>query len=137
MVTAVETPASTTSKAQLWTGKIMGGLVILFMRMDSVFKFIANEEVVSATTDLGFHSHHLPILGTLGLASIILFTLPRTQLIGAILLTGYWGGAIATHVRLDNPLFSHILFPVYLGILAWGSIILRNREFRKLIFHYK
>ena len=134
MVTAIKTPANATSKAQLWTARIVGGLVILFMLMDSVFKFIPNEEVVSATTDLGFQAHHLPILGTLGLISIILFTIPRTQLIGAILLTGYWGGAIATHVRLDNPLFSHILFPVYLGILAWGSIILRNREFRKLIF---
>ncbi|HLT74989.1 MAG TPA: DoxX family protein [Ohtaekwangia sp.] len=134
MTTAIETTATSTSKAQLWTGRIMGGLVIAFMLMDSIFKFIPNEEVVSATTDLGFQAHHLPILGTLGLASVLLFTLPRTQLIGAILLTGYWGGAIATHVRLDNPLFSHILFPVYLGILAWGSVILRNAEFRKLIF---
>lgn len=121
------------SKGIVWTSRIMSGIVILFMLMDSTFKFIVNEQVIKGTTDLGFAVHHLPILGTLGLLSIILYTIPRTAILGAILLTGYWGGAIATHVRLDNPLFSHILFPVYLGILAWGALWLKNENFRKLI----
>lgn len=125
--------ASTPSKAKLWTARIMGGIVILFMLMDSIFKFIVNEEVIKGTTELGFAEHHLPILGTLGLISIILYAIPRTAIPGAILLTGYWGGAIATHVRMDNPLFSHILFPVYLGILAWGALYLKNEKLRSLI----
>jgi hypothetical protein len=124
---------ATISKTRLWTSRIMGGIVILFMLMDSVFKFIPNEEVIKGSTDLGFQVHHLPIMGTLGLISIILYIYRRTEILGAILLTGYWGGAIATHVRLDNPLFSHILFPVYLGLLAWGALWLKNEQLRKLI----
>lgn len=124
--------ATAPSKGKVWTGRIMGGIVILFMLMDSVFKFIVNEQVIKGTTDLGFSTHHLPTLGTLGLLSIILYIIPRTEILGAILLTGYWGGAIATHVRLDNPLFTHILFPVYLGILAWGALVLKNENLRKL-----
>jgi hypothetical protein len=72
-------------------------------------------------------------MGVLGFVSILLFAFPRTQVLGAILLTGYFGGAIATHVRMDNPLFSHILFPVYLGVLAWGSLWLKNETLRRLI----
>jgi hypothetical protein len=128
-------PATSPSKAKVWTSRIMSGLVILFMLVDSIFKFIVNEEVLKGTTDLGFQAHHLPIMGTLGLISIILYAFPRTRLIGAVLLTGYWGGAIATHVRLDNPLFSHILFPVYLAVLAWGALWLSNEAFRKLVLN--
>jgi DoxX-like family len=126
-------PATAPSKGKVWTGRIMAGIVILFMLMDSVFKFVTNEQVIEGTTSLGFQVHHLPIMGTLGLISIILYIIPRTEFLGAILLTGYWGGAIATHVRLDNPLFTHILFPVYLGILAWGALVLKNENLRKLI----
>ena len=121
------------SKARLWTGRVMAGIVILFMLMDSIFKFVTNETVVEGTTSLGFQVYHLPIMGTLGLLSIILYIIPRTKFLGAILLTGYWGGAIATHVRLDNPLFSHVLFPVYLGLLAWGALYLKSEKFRELM----
>ena|SRR5690606_20732660 len=134
MVTTADTSSALTiSKGRLWTARIMGGIVILFMLMDSIFKFIPNEEALKGTTDLGYQVHHLPILGTLGLVSIILFAIPRTQILGAILLTGYFGGAIATHVRMDNPLFTHILFPVYLALLMWGSVWLRSEHLRQLI----
>jgi hypothetical protein len=128
-------PATTSSTAKVWTGRTMGGIVILFMLMDSIFKFIVNEEVIKGTTDLGFQVHHLPILGTLGLIATLLYIFPRTEIVGAILLTGYWGGAIATHVRMDNPLFTHILFPVYLGILAWGALWIKRERLRKLILN--
>jgi hypothetical protein len=105
------------------------------MLVDGTFKFIINEAVLKGTTDLGFQAHHLPIMGTLALIATLLYIFPRTAILGAILLTGYWGGAIATHVRLDNPLFSHILFPVYLAILAWGALWLKNERFRKLILN--
>lgn len=134
MVTTINTSETMNiSKGRLWTARIIGGIVILFMLMDSTFKFMPNEEVISTTQDLGFSAHHLPIMGTLGLLSIILFAVPRTQILGAIFLTGYFGGAIATHVRLDNPLFSHILFPVYLAILMWGSVWLRSELLRQLL----
>jgi hypothetical protein len=121
------------SKVKVWTGRVMAGIVILFMLMDSVFKFMVNEQVIEGTTALGFQVHHLPIMGTLGLLATILYIIPRTEFLGAILLTAYWGGAVATHVRLDNPLFSHILFTVYLGILAWGALYLKSAKFRDLI----
>lgn len=125
--------ATSPSKVKIWTGRVMAGIVILFMLMDSIFKFVANETVIEGTTSLGFQPHHLPIMGTLGLLSVILYIIPRTEILGAILLTGYWGGAIATHVRLDNPLFTHVLFTVYLGILAWGALYLKSEKFRALI----
>ena len=128
-------PAAAPSTAKVWTGRIMGGIVILFMVMDSMFKFIVNEDVVKATTDLGYQVHHLPIMGTLGLLATLLYIIPRTEIIGALLLTGYWGGAIATHVRMDNPLFTHILFPVYLGILAWGALWMKNERLRNIILN--
>ena len=124
---------NTLSKGRLWTSRIMSGIVILFMLFDSIFKFIQPEEVVQGTTELGYGAHHIALLGTLGLLSVIVYAIPRTSVLGAILLTAYFGGAIATHVRLDNPLFSHVLFPVYLGILAWGGLWLRDERVRKVI----
>jgi hypothetical protein len=137
MTTTIETSVNVpaTSKARLWTARIMGGLVIAFMLMDSIIKFIPNETVTAGTVELGYQAHHIPILGALGFMSILLFALPRTQILGAILLTGYFGGVMATHLRLDNPLFSHILFPVYLAVLAWGSLWLKNERLRKLILN--
>ena len=111
----------------------MGGLVIAFMLMDSIFKLIPNDVVTAGTVELGYQAHHIPVMGVLGFISILLFAIPRTQIHGAILLTGYFGGAIATHLRLDNPLFSHILFPTYLAALAWGSLWLKNETFRRLV----
>jgi len=123
----------TISTKKLWASRIMSGIVILFMLFDSVFKFIQPEEVIKGTIELGYSQHHIAILGALGLLSIILYTIPKTSFLGVVMLTGYWGGAIATHVRLDNPLFSHVLFPVYLAVLAWGGIWLRDERIRKLI----
>ena len=120
------------SKSRLWTSRIMSGIVILFMLSDSIFKFIQPAPVIEGTLELGYAEHHIAILGTLGLLSILLYAIPRTSILGAVLLTGYFGGVIATHLRLDNPLFSHILFPVYLAILAWGGLWLRNEKLRAL-----
>lgn len=121
------------SKTTLWASRIMGGIVILFMLADSIGKFIKPEAVITGTLELGFAEHHLLVMGILGLLSILLYAFPRTTILGAVLLTGYWGGAIATHVRMDNPLFSHILFPVYLAVLAWGAIWLKDERVRDLM----
>lgn len=125
------------SKTTLWASRIMGGIVILFMLADSIGKFIKPEEVISGTLELGYAEHHLLVMGILGLICTLLYAFPRTTILGAVLLTGYWGGAIATHVRLDNPLFSHILFPVYLAVLAWGAIWLKDEQVRNLLFFRK
>jgi len=125
--------ANTVSKTQIWISYVMSGLVILFMLMDSIMKFVKPPAVIEGTIALGFAEQHLPIIGTLGLISTLLYAFPRTTFLGAILLTGYFGGVVATHVRLNNPLFTHILFTVYFGILIWGGLWLRNSKLRELL----
>lgn len=137
METAIETSvnARAISKSRLWTARIMAGLVIAFMLKDSIPKMMANDADIAGIVGLGYQPQHIPIFGTLGFISALLFAIPRTQIVGAVLLTGYFGGAIATHVRLEHPFFSLILFPAYLAVLAWGSIWLRNERLRKLILN--
>src|SRR5687768_7931129 len=136
-MTTIETSvnASTVSKARLWTARIMGGLVIAFMLVDSIPKIIPNEATTAGMAKLGYQADHIPIFGTLAFISTLLFVIPRTQILGVILLTGYFGGAIATHVRLGHPLFALILFPVYMAVLAWGSLWLKNKRLHKLILN--
>ena len=124
---------NTISKTQRWISYVMSGLVILFMLFDSIMKFVKPPEVIEGTLALGFGEEHLVIIGTLGLISTLLYAFPRTSVLGAILLTGYFGGAVATHLRLNNPLFSHTLFTVYFGILIWGGLWLRNTKLRELL----
>ncbi|MFC0212392.1 DoxX family protein [Paenibacillus chartarius] len=121
------------SKGSLWTGRIMSWLTIAFMLLDSVMKLVKPPEVVEGTLTLGFAEHHITVIGILGLAATILYAIPRTSFLGVLLLTGYFGGVIATHLRMDAPLFTHLLFPVYLAVLAWGGIWLRDRRVRNLI----
>ncbi|MFH6983627.1 DoxX family protein [Marinoscillum luteum] len=126
------------SKSRRWTARTMSGIAILFMLMDSIMKFIQPPTVVETTVALGFAEDQIYVLGILGLLSTLLYALPRTSVLGAVLLTAYWGGAMATHLRLDNPLFTHLLFPVYLAILAWGGIWLINEPLRELFpFHFQ
>ncbi|WP_408631620.1 DoxX family protein [Metabacillus kandeliae] len=120
------------SKGRLWVSYVFSWLVILFMLFDSIMKFVKPAEVVKGTASLGFKEHHLAVIGLLGLISVILYLLPRTSFFGALLLTGYFGGVMAVQVRLDAPLFSHILFPVYLAILMWGGLWLRDSRVRNL-----
>lgn len=121
------------SKGRLWIARILSGLVILFMLFDSIFKLIASPQVLETAPDLGFQPHHIVPMGVLGLVSTVLYLIPRTAILGAVLLTAYFGGAIATHFRLDNPLFSHTLFPVYLALLTWGGLWLKNEGLRMLV----
>src|SRR5437868_13479137 len=109
------------SKASLWTGRVLSGLVILFMLFDSILKLLKPEVVVQSTVgEFGFKESHIVPFGILALIATLLYALPKTAVPGAILLTAYFGGAIASQVRIGNPLFSHTLFPVYLGILTWA-----------------
>ena len=123
----------TISKTRRWVSYILSGIVILFMLMDSIMKFVQPAEVIEGSLALGFTREHIVVLGVLGLVSTLLYMFPLTSLLGAILLTAYFGGAIATHMRLNNPLFSHTLFTVYFGILTWGGLWLRNRKLQELL----
>jgi hypothetical protein len=123
----------TTSKGTLWTGRIMSGLVIAFLLMDAIMKFVIPPAVVKGMADSGWPLHFSVTLGTILMSCIILYTIPRTSVLGAILLTGYLGGAVASNLRLELPLFTHVLFPVYVGVLAWGGLFFRDAKLRELI----
>ena len=113
------------TKTKSIVGILMSSLVILFMLFDVIMKFIQPKEVVETTLSLGFQQEHIVTIGVLGFAVTLLYAIPKTSLIGMILMTGYFGGAIAINFRMDHPLFSHILFPIYLATLAWGGLLLR------------
>lgn len=123
------------SPGALWTGRALSAIIVLFMVFDGVIKLPPLEIVTQTMVPLGWPAdpNVARLLGIIGLVSTALYALPRTSVLGAILLTAYMGGAIATNVRVDNPLFSHTLFGVYLGIILWGGLYLRNPRVRVLI----
>ena len=123
---------STPSKTKLWTGRIMTGLPLLFLAVDGAMKLALLPQVVEASAKIGYTRATLPTLGVLELLSIAFICLRRTRLFGAVLVTAYLGGAVATHVRLGDPLLSHTLFPVYFAALIWGGIYLRDARLRAL-----
>ena len=123
------------SSGALWTGRVLSGLIILFMIFDGVIKLPPLDVVTQTMVPLGWPAdpNVARLLGIIGLISTALYALPRTSVLGAILLTGYLGGAIATNLRVGSPLFSHTLFSVYLGIILWGGLYLRDPRVRALI----
>ena len=127
------TIAPTTPNRARWAGRILTGIAVLFLVFDMSIKLLASENAVQATGDLGWPAHHLITLGLIQLACLIVYLIPRTAPLGAVLWTGYLGGAIATHLRLDNPLFSHTLFPVYIAVIIWGGLYLRDPRVRALV----
>ncbi len=126
-------PTLPVSKPALWGGRILSGLPALFLLADSVGKFLKPPPVVEGTVKLGYSESILLPLGIVLLACTALYLIPRTSVLGAILLTGFLGGAVATHARVGDPLFSHILFPVYFGVMLWGGLYLRDPRLRELI----
>lgn len=121
------------STKALWAGRTISALPILFLLMDAVGKFVKPEPVVTGTIALGYNESVILPLGIVLLVCTILYAVPQTSILGAILLTGYLGGAVATHVRIGNPVFTHMLFPVYLGIMIWLGIYLRDIRVRSLV----
>jgi hypothetical protein len=127
--------ASAGGRVRYWAGWAMSGLVIAFTVLDGTMKVAALPIVMQSAQQLGYpgSAAFARELGVLLLASTLLYAAPRTAVLGAILLTGYLGGAAAAHVRLGNPLFSHVLFGVYFGVLAWAGLYLRDPRIRALI----
>ena len=99
------------SKARLWTGRFASGVSILFLLMDGIMKLVKPAPVIEGTLQLGYPESIITALGVMLLTCVVLYAIPRTAFFGALLLTGYLGGAVATHVRVGHPLFSHILSP--------------------------
>ncbi|HMF54195.1 MAG TPA: DoxX family protein [Edaphobacter sp.] len=119
-------------KSRIYTGYTFTALAVLFLLMDACMKFTTNAHVIEAQTQLGFPMRLTPGIGVLALICIGLYAISATSVLGALLLTGYLGGAIALHLRVDNPLFSHTLFPTYVALFIWGGIWLRDRSLREL-----
>lgn len=116
---------TTGSKSRKWIGWTLSIIAILFMTMDGVMKLIQPEVVLETTLGLGYPQSTILPMGIIALICTALYAIPKTTVLGAVLLTGFLGGAIATHFRLEHELLSETLFPIYVGILIWGGLFLR------------
>ena len=114
-------------------GYILTTLVALSLSLDSVLKVLALAPAVRGTTALGYPAASVVWIGAIELVCLVLYLVPRTAVLGALLLTGYLGGAVASHLRIGSPLFSHVLFPIYVAALLWGGLYLRETRLRALL----
>jgi len=134
IMTAIAEPLPA-SRPVRWTGRILSGLVIVFLMFDGAIKLVPWPIVTETLDRMGYGSSET-LARSLGLITIIctvLYSIPPTSILGAILLTGYLGGAMASHVRIGSPLFTHTLFGLYLGLMVWGGLWLRDRNLQTLI----
>jgi hypothetical protein len=121
------------SRKRLWIGYAISGTLLLFLLFDSVGKLLKVPPVLEGSARLGYPESSIVGIGVVLLVCTVLFAIPKTSLFGAILLTGYLGGAVATHVRVGSPLWTHQLFPVYIGVLIWLALCLRNEKLRRFL----
>ena len=126
---------NTSSKKMKITGWVFSILAILLLLADGFAKLIKPEPVIKATLQLGYPESTITTIGILVIICAIIYAIPRSAFLGAILLTGFLGGAIATHFRINNPLFSHTLFPVYVLLFIWLGLYLRSASLRKLLLN--
>jgi DoxX-like family len=127
-----ETQTGPVSKGRLWAGRIVSGLPALFLLMDGVAKLVKPAPVVEGTIQLGYSESVIVPLGIVLITCTVLYLFPRTSVLGAILLTGYLGGAVATHVRVGAGLFP-VFFPIIMGLLLWGGLYLRDDRLPALV----
>ena len=127
-----DAPVSTSAR---WLGRILSGLVILFLLFDGGIKLVPWPVVTETMDRIGYGSSEAlaRTLGVITVACTVLYAIPPTSILGAILLTGYLGGAMASHLRIGSPLFTHTLFGFYLGLMAWGGLWLRDWKLRALM----
>ncbi len=130
----MRTPSHThESKTRVWAGRILLAVPVLFLIFDSVIKLLRITPVMDSFHELGYPGSLALAVGILETACLVVLLVPRTSILGAILLTGYLGGAVATHVRVGSPLASHVLFPVYVALLIWAALFLREDKLRELV----
>jgi hypothetical protein len=125
--------ATDLSRKSVIAGRVLSTLAVLFLLFDAVGKLMRPVQVIEGTTELGWPVSVILPLGIIQAVLVVLYLVPRTSVFAAILWTGYLGGAVATHVRIGNPLFSHILFPTYVAALLWLGLWLRDRRLRALL----
>ena len=121
------------SKAALWTGRVLSTIISLLLGFDATMKLLEVAPVMKASEQLGYSAHAVFGIGVVLAVCVALYALPRTAVLGALLLTGYLGGAIATHVRAGDPLFTHVLFPIYVAAVAWAGLVLRDGRLRAFL----
>ena len=114
------------SSKRIWAGRILSALAAMFLIFDGVIKLIDFAPVRESFEKLGLPHHLAPTIGIIQLVCVALYLVPRTAVLGAVLLTGFLGGAIAMHLRVGDPLFSHVLFPTYVAAMVWGGLFLRE-----------
>ncbi len=123
-----------TEQKRILTGRILSGIFVAFMLIASIAPKLVGASVADDTLRaLGWPDGYTLMIGLIELSCVILYLLPRTSIIGAVLMMAVFGGAMATQIRVENPLFSHTLFSVYLGVFMWGGLWLRNDKLRHLI----
>jgi hypothetical protein len=125
-------PAAKAGKL-VWTGRVLSGFAILFLLFDAIIKLVQIQAVTDTFRQMGIPENLAVEIGIIGLVCTVLYAIPRTAVLGAILLTAFLGGGIASHVRIGSPLFSHVLFGVYLGLFVWGGLFLREPRLRALL----
>jgi DoxX-like family len=130
---AMDTTTAPISRAASRTGMVLTVLLTLFLLSDCVTKLVRVPGVVEATVQMGFPAWSVPVIGAVLAVCLALYLVPRTSLLGAVLLTGYLGGAVCAQLRIEAPLFSTMLFPVYVGIVAWVALYLRSAQLRRLV----
>jgi hypothetical protein len=116
-----------------WAGRFISGFAALFLLFDAVIKVLRHPMAVETTVQLGYPADVIALLGVIELMCLVLYLVPQTSLVGAILWTGYLGGAVATHVRVGSPLASHTLFPIYVAALLWAGLWLRDARLRTAV----
>jgi hypothetical protein len=121
------------SPRALWTGRVLSGLAVAFLIFDSIGKLLEVRPVIDGTKLLGYPPDVVFGLGVTLMSCVLAYLIPRTSVLGAMLLTGYLGGAVATHVRVGSPLFTHILFPTYVAAFLWGGLMLRDARLRAFL----
>ncbi|HKR08633.1 MAG TPA: DoxX family protein [Gemmatimonadaceae bacterium] len=121
------------SKGQLWTGRVLSGIAVLFLLFDATIHLLKPEPVVAGFAKLGYPITVAVPLAIIEFVCIILYLVPRTSIFGAILLTGYLGGAIAAQLRIGAPVFSTLLFPIYVALFVWGGLYFRDPTVRSII----
>lgn len=131
--TAYRPAAAPVGRTARRIGYVLTGLAALFLLFDAVTKLLRLQVVVDATVQMGFPASTVPVIGATLLACLVLYLVPRTAVLGAVLLTGYLGGAVCAQLRIEAPLFSTLLFPVYVGVLVWLGLYLRSAALRALV----
>jgi hypothetical protein len=117
----------------VWAGWFLSGLTVLLLSVDAFGKLAQLDPVVQGTARLGYPTHLVLAIGVIELVSVAAYATPSTAVFGAILLTGYLGGGVASHVRIQDPVLTHALAPVFMGVLAWGGLWLREPRLRSLV----